>query len=82
MRLLCKTVTYGMIHLVVATSVAYMFVGNFQLALGIGVVEPLVQTVVFALHDYVWERDRKGKDGHEKVVRHHGHVHFGKVNAS
>lgn len=56
MRLLAKTVSYGVTHLTVATGVAYALTGDLMLALGIGVIEPLVQTGVFALHDHFWER--------------------------
>ncbi len=33
-----------------------MFTGDLSQALGIGTIEPLVQTGVFALHDRLWER--------------------------
>lgn len=57
MRLAAKTISYGMIHLCVATGVAYAITGNLAMAVGIGLIEPLVQTAVFALHDWLWERD-------------------------
>ncbi len=57
MRLLAKTISYGIVHVVVATSVAYALTGDFTTALGIGLIEPFVQTFVFSLHDWLWERD-------------------------
>lgn len=57
MRLVYKTISYGLVHIIVATAVAYLITGNLAMALGIGLIEPIVQTGVFALHDYVWERD-------------------------
>lgn len=55
MRLLYKTISYGIVHVIVATMVAYAITGDWAMALGIGIVEPIVQTGVFALHDYFWE---------------------------
>lgn len=58
MRLVLKTTSYGITHVVVATAVAYAITGNIAMALGIGLIEPIVQTGVFALHDYLWERNK------------------------
>jgi len=51
-----KTVTYAVMHFVVAVSVAFALTRDWRLALAIGVIEPLVQTVFFAVHDRVWDR--------------------------
>ena len=59
MRLLAKTTSYGALHVVIATTVAYVLTENFAVALGIGLIEPLVQTIVFPLHELVWERKAK-----------------------
>lgn len=58
MRLAAKTFTYAILHVGVATAVAYALTGNIAVALGIGLIEPVVQTFVFALHEHVWERKR------------------------
>ncbi|MBI1362966.1 MAG: DUF2061 domain-containing protein [Proteobacteria bacterium] len=69
MRLLLKTISYGSLHVCVATTVAYTLTGNFALSLGIGLLEPLVQTLVFPLHEWVWEH-RSGKPLH--LLHTHG----------
>lgn len=51
-----KTVTYGLMHFTVAVAVAYALTRDWRIALAIGTVEPLVQTVFFTLHDRVWTR--------------------------
>ena len=51
-----KTVTYGVMHFAVAVAVAFALTGNLRAALTIGIIEPLVQTVFFTLHDRVWTR--------------------------
>lgn len=56
MRLAAKTLTYAVAHVAVATTVAWILTDNFAAALGIGLIEPIVQTGVFALHEHLWER--------------------------
>lgn len=51
-----KTVTYGLMHFMVAVAVAYALTQNIRVALTIGIIEPLVQTVFFTLHDRIWTR--------------------------
>lgn len=68
MHLMMKTISYGVIHIIVATIVAYSITGNLAMALGIGLIEPVVQTGIFAIHDYFWEREPNEK---------HSHKHFG-----
>jgi uncharacterized membrane protein len=49
-----KTVTYGLMHFVVAVSVAWALTQNWRVALAIGIVEPLVQSLCFTVHDRIW----------------------------
>ena len=49
-----KTVTYGLMHFVVAVLVAFAITRDIQASLTIGIIEPLVQMVFFALHDRIW----------------------------
>ena len=51
-----KTMTYCAMHFVVAVSVAYALTGDLRAALAIGIIEPLVQTVFFTIHDRLWSR--------------------------
>ncbi len=51
-----KTVTYGMMHFTVAVLVALALTRDLGMALAIGTVEPLVQTLFFTLHDRIWNR--------------------------
>lgn len=53
-RTLLKTGTYCLMHLIVAIAVAYALTRNWQVALAVGIVEPLVQTVAFAIHERLW----------------------------
>jgi len=49
-----KTASYSLMHFTVAILVAYALTMDWRKALAIGVVEPIVQTFAFALHDRYW----------------------------
>jgi uncharacterized membrane protein len=51
-----KSVTYGLMHFVVAVSVAFALTRDWRVSLAIGIIEPLVQTVFFTAHDHIWSR--------------------------
>ena len=55
-RTLAKTLTYSLMHLMVAVGVAYALTRNWHVALGIGLIEPLVQTIAYSFHERAWER--------------------------
>lgn len=55
-RTLAKTITYCVMHFTVAIIVAYALTRNWAIALAVGVVEPLVQTAFFALHERLWSK--------------------------
>ena len=54
-RLVLKTFTYGVMHLCVATCVSYFITGDILISLSIGIVEPIIQTIMFSIHEYLWE---------------------------
>lgn len=54
MRIIMKTATYAAMHLVVAVSVAYALSGDWRIALGIGLLEPAIQTVFYNVHERLW----------------------------
>ncbi len=58
-RTLQKTCTYAVMHLTVAIAVAYALTRSWEIALAVGIIEPVVQTVVFAIHERIWA----GKSG-------------------
>ncbi|MEZ5946190.1 MAG: DUF2061 domain-containing protein [Hyphomonas sp.] len=51
-----KTMTYSLMHLSVAMTVAFLLTGSWPAALAIGLIEPLVQTVAYTLHERAWAR--------------------------
>jgi uncharacterized membrane protein len=54
-RMLAKTATYWVCHISVASTLAYALTGNLHAAIGIGLLEPSIQAVVFLFHERVWE---------------------------
>jgi uncharacterized membrane protein len=38
--------------------VAYALTGNIRIAIGIGLIEPVIQMIVFSVHEYVWEKNK------------------------
>lgn len=56
MRTLAKTATYSVMHVTVAFTVAYAMTGRWEVALGISLIEPAVQTVTFYFHERAWDR--------------------------
>jgi uncharacterized membrane protein len=58
-----KTLTYALMHLLVAMSVAFVLTGSWAAALAIGLIEPAVQTVAYTLHERAWANpQREGSD--------------------
>lgn len=51
-----KTLTYGLMHLAVAITVAFALTRNWHAALAIGLIEPFVQTIAYSFHERVWKR--------------------------
>jgi len=56
MRTLAKTATYSVMHVTVAFTVAYIMTGRADIALGISLIEPGVQTFTFYFHERAWDR--------------------------
>jgi len=55
---LSKTATFALIHFVVAFSVGYLMTGNVLIGGAIALVEPLVNTVAYFLHELAWRQER------------------------
>lgn len=51
-----KTASYYVMHILVASLVAYAVTGNFAMAVTLSLIEPTVQAVAFFFHEKAWER--------------------------
>lgn len=68
-----KTASYALMHLVVAMAVAFALTRDWRAALAIGLVEPLVQTVAYTLHERAWARaDSRQREASETTAAHQG----------
>lgn len=56
MRAALKTGTYSLTHFVVAIAVTFALTRDWRAALAVGLVEPVFQTVAYAVHERVWRR--------------------------
>ena len=51
-----KPVTYSLMRLCVAISVAFALTGDWRIALGVGLIEPIIQPGARMLHEKAWSR--------------------------
>ena len=54
MRFAAKTASWSLVHMIVAITVAYALTQNWRAALAVGLIEPIFQTIAFALHERAW----------------------------
>lgn len=62
-RDLMKTLSFAGLHFGVAFTVAYALTGSVAVATGIGLIEPIVNTVAFYFHERAWRRVEGGEPG-------------------
>ena len=69
-RLALKIASYGLMHLIVAILVAFALTRDWRIALAVGVVEPIFQTLAYSIHDRVWHRveQRRMLSGFEETA--------------
>lgn len=53
-RSLLKTLSYGVTHMIVAMAVVFALTRDWRAALAVGLIEPVVQTVAYVLHERAW----------------------------
>ena len=51
-----KTVTFGLVHMLVAFGVVYLMTGSAALGGAVALIEPMCNTVAYFFHEKVWER--------------------------
>lgn len=56
-----KTVTFTVMHFGIAFTVAYLLTGSVAIGGLVAIVEPLVNSVGFYVHEKVWKRCEKAK---------------------
>jgi len=51
-----KTASYYLLHIAVASMVAYAVTGNLMVSLTLSLLEPTVQAFAFFAHEKAWQR--------------------------
>ncbi len=51
-----KTVTFAIMHMLVAFGVVYLMTGSAAIGGAVALVEPAVNTIAYFFHEKVWER--------------------------
>jgi uncharacterized membrane protein len=54
-----KTISFALMHFSVAFGVTYALTGDAFIGSAVALVEPAVNTVVYHIHERVWERRRR-----------------------
>jgi len=55
-RRIKKTTSFAVVHFSVAFTVSYLLTGSAVIAGALALIEPMVNTVAFFVHDWSWER--------------------------
>ena len=50
-----KTLTFGVVHMTVAFTVAYLMTGSVVIGGALALVEPAVNTVAYFFHEKIWD---------------------------
>jgi len=61
-RMLLKTGSYYLLHIVVAACVAYAVTGNLIASLTLSLLEPTVQAFAYFFHEKAWTKASANKD--------------------
>jgi uncharacterized membrane protein len=56
-----KTFSFAAVHFTVAFTVAYLVTGSVLVGGALALVEPLINTVAFHVHEQVWNRAQKAR---------------------
>ena len=56
-----KTFSFAAVHFTVAFPVAYLMTGSVLVGGAMALVEPLINTVAFHIHEQVWNRAQKAR---------------------
>lgn len=54
-----KTLSFAVVHFSVAFSISWLLTGSVVIAGALAMLEPLVNTVAFYLHDVYWSKKEK-----------------------
>ena len=56
---MAKTMSFGIMHITVAFTIAYLLTGSVVIGGAIALIEPAVNTVAYYFHERAWKRFEK-----------------------
>jgi uncharacterized membrane protein len=62
-----KTATFTVMHFSVAFTVVYLMTGDFMVGGAVALVEPLINSLGYFVHERVWDRLRRARGPHFAV---------------
>lgn len=68
-RDIAKTLSFAVLHFAVAFVVAFALTGSAAVAAGIGLLEPLANTIAFYVHERAWRRFGARRPDASRVAR-------------
>ncbi len=65
-----KTLTFAVVHFLVAFSVGYMLTGSLVVGGAIALIEPALNTIAYHFHERAWARIRRTQlqRGHRRIL--------------
>jgi len=63
-----KTISFAIVHFSVAFTVGYLMTGSIMVGGAIALVEPMVNTVAYHLHEIAWKRRQKLNEANHSAV--------------
>jgi len=51
-----KTLSFALVHMIVAFSVVYLMTGSWALGGAVALIEPAINTIAYFFHEKAWER--------------------------
>ena len=72
-----KTITFTLMHICIAFSVAYALTGSVAVGGLVAAVEPLCNSVGFYFHEKIWKRIEGNKTARASIPRHAWLHHHG-----
>ncbi|MEY6434058.1 DUF2061 domain-containing protein [Thioalkalicoccus limnaeus] len=61
---MAKTLSFGILHMIVAFTVAYLLTGSLVVGGAIALIEPIANTIAYFFHEKVWDRVRASRAQH------------------
>ena len=63
-HMLLKTISYYVMHIIVASTVAYLVTGSLITAVTLSLLEPTVQAIAYFFHEKAWARRAERRENY------------------